>query len=90
MTAKKATCGTGLKISILHYMAASQVSFLTSLIDKFHNCNMNGYFPAMHKKLDLKIITIKYKNVAVMATLKSAYILYKRTEHNQEWESIHL
>lgn len=58
MTAKKPTCGTGLKISILYYMTASQVSFLTSLIDKVHNCNMNGYFPATHTKLNLKIIVI--------------------------------
>lgn len=58
MTAKKPTCGTGLKISILYNMTASQVSFLTSLIDKLHNCNMNGYFHATHTKLDQKIVTI--------------------------------
>lgn len=54
MTAKKPTRGTGLKISILYYMTASKLSFLTFLIDKLHNCKMNGYFPATHTKLDLK------------------------------------
>lgn len=77
MTAKKPMCGTGWKISIPYYIAASQVSFLTSLIDKFHTYNINRYFPAMHTKMDLKIIIIKYQNFAVMATLKSAYFLYK-------------
>lgn len=71
MTAKKPTCGTGLKSSILYHMTASQASFFTSLIDKFHNCNKNGYFPAMHTKLDLKIIIIlKNKNFAIMATVR--------------------
>lgn len=66
MTAKKLTCGTGLKISILYYMTASQASFLTSLIDKFHNCNKNRYFPAMHTKLDLKIIIIILKTIKIL------------------------
>lgn len=67
------------------YVAASQVSFFTSLIDELQ---YEQVFSAMHTKLNLKII--KYKNFAVIATLKSAYFLYKRTEHNQEQESIHL
>lgn len=65
MTAKKPTCGTGLKSSILYHVTASQASFFTFLTDKFHNCNKNGYFPAMHTKLDLKIIII-LKNINIL------------------------
>lgn len=90
MTAKKPTCGTGLKISILYYMTASQVPLFYFLNRQISQLQYEWVFSCHAHQAGSKNNNESINNFAITAAIKSASFLYRRTEHNQEWESIHL